>query len=125
MITFISGTFAAPRRIGGVSDMLLMNRLLDLMQPRAAQLAAGQLLAQPHARTYIHTLTARSPLRGSALRGSAQRGSAQVDLATSMNPHTLQTALRAAGATVLTSIWCSPRAPGSPFATRPFGQHAE
>lgn len=80
----------SPDRIGAVSDMLLIKGLLDFMQPCEAPPATEQQLAQANSSLYIHTLTTLSPLAGSV----------QVDPDTSMNPHSLQAALRAAGAAV-------------------------
>lgn len=105
-----------PARLGAVHDMLLMKGLLDFMQQADAPLATEQQLAQAHSSLYIHTLAALSPAQGAV----------QVDPDTSMNPHSYQAALRAAGAAVLATDMVLGQDAGIAFCNvRPPGHHAE
>lgn len=106
----------APERIGAIHDMLLMRGLLDFMQSHAAPLATEEQLARAHSRQYLQALAARAPASGHL----------QVDPDTSMNPHTYQAALRAAGAAVLaTDLVCAGQAGFAFCNVRPPGHHAE
>jgi acetoin utilization deacetylase AcuC-like enzyme len=105
----------APDRLGAINDMLLIKGLLDCMQAFDAPLATEQQLLQAHAALYIHTLAAMVPAEGYA----------HVDPDTNMNPHTLQAALRAAGAAVLATDLVMQGKAGSAFCcVRPPGHHA-
>lgn len=104
-----------PDRIGAIHDMLLMKGLLDCMQTWDAPLATEQQLTQAHAALYVHTMAALSPAEGHV----------QIDPDTSMNSHTWQAALRAAGAAVLaTDLVVAGKAASAFCNVRPPGHHA-
>ncbi|MBA5639850.1 histone deacetylase family protein [Duganella sp. LX20W] len=106
----------APARLGAIQDMLLIKGLLDCMQTYDAPRATEQQLAQAHSTLYIRTLASMVP----------QEGSVQVDPDTSMNPHSYQAALRAAGAAVLAvDLVLRGEAPNAFCNIRPPGHHAE
>lgn len=106
----------APERIGAIHDMLLIRGLLDFMQHHEAPLATEAQLARAHSRVYLQQLAALAPASGHV----------QVDPDTSMNPHTYQAALRAAGAAVLATDLVLTGQAGFAFCNvRPPGHHAE
>ena len=103
-------------RLGAIHDMLLMKGVLDFMQPCEAPLASEAQLARAHDSVYIHSVAAQSP----------HEGLVQVDPDTSMNPHTYQAALRAAGVAVLATDLVLNDGAGVAFCNvRPPGHHAE
>lgn len=105
-----------PQRLGAVHDELLMRGLLDHMVPFDAPLATHAQLARAHHALYVQELVARSPTEGLV----------QVDPDTVMGPHTLQAALRAAGAAVeATDLVLSGQVSTAFCAVRPPGHHAE
>ncbi|HEX5311092.1 histone deacetylase family protein [Aquabacterium sp.] len=101
-----------PARLGAIHDQLLIKGLLDYMIPYDAPLATDEQLGRAHSALYVQEIRARSPAQGQV----------QIDPDTSMNPHTLQAALRAAGAAVeatdlvlrgeVSTAFCSVRPPG-------------
>jgi acetoin utilization deacetylase AcuC-like enzyme len=106
----------APDRLAAIKDHLLIKGLLDYMQPHDAPLATEEQLARAHAVPYIRQLAAQAPASGYA----------QIDPDTSMNPHSHQAALRAAGAAVLaTDLVLGGEAPTAFCCVRPPGHHAE
>jgi acetoin utilization deacetylase AcuC-like enzyme len=106
----------APARLGAIKDMLLIKGMLDYMQTYDAPRATEQQLAQAHSTLYIRTLASMVP----------QEGTVQVDPDTSMNPHSYQAALRAAGAAVLAvDLVLEGKAPNAFCNIRPPGHHAE
>ena len=105
-----------PQRLGAVHDQLLMRGLLDHMVPFDAPLVTHAQLARAHDALYVQELVARSPTEGLV----------QVDPDTVMGPHTLQAALRAAGAAVeATDLVLSGQVSTAFCAVRPPGHHAE
>lgn len=105
-----------PQRLSAIHDELLMRGLLDYMLPYDAPLATLEQLARAHASLYVQELMALAP----------QEGILQVDPDTSMCPHTLQAALRAAGAVVEATDLVLGGQVGTAFcAVRPPGHHAE
>lgn len=105
-----------PQRLGAIRDQLLIKGLLDHMVPHDAPLATPEQLARAHSALYVQELLARSPVEGIV----------QVDPDTSMGPHTMRAALRAAGAVIeATDLVLGNQASTAFCAVRPPGHHAE
>lgn len=102
----------SPDRLAAIGDHLLSLGLLPFLQEREAPLANHQALLRVHPASHIEYLEALSPTSGYHA----------VDPDTLMNPHTLQAALRAAGAAVAavdaviagesSTAFCAVRPPG-------------
>ena len=104
-----------PERLGAIHDQLLIKGLLDHMVAYDAPLATEEQLARAHTLGYVRELIGLSPTEGHR----------QIDPDTSMNPHTLTAALRAAGAAVLaTDLVMSGEAATAFCSVRPPGHHA-
>lgn len=105
-----------PERLGAINDHLLVKGLLDYMVPYDAPLATEEQLGRAHASLYVREIFDAAPTEG--LRA--------VDPDTNMCPHTLQAALRAAGAAVqATDLVLAGEAPTAFCNIRPPGHHAE
>lgn len=105
-----------PQRLSAITDMLLVKGLLDYMQPVDAPAATETELSRAHSTLYVREILEAAPAEGYHL----------VDPDTSMNPHTVAAALRAAGAAVkATDLVLSGEAPRAFCAVRPPGHHAE
>ncbi len=105
-----------PERLDAIADLLLVKGYLDFMQTFDAPLASIEQLARAHSVRYITDLLERSP----------QEGYVAIDPDTSMNRHTVQAALRAAGAAVLaTDLVLQGRVANAFCNVRPPGHHAE
>lgn len=105
-----------PERIGAINDHLLIQGLLDYMQPHDAPLATREQLGRAHAMNYVSEIENQAP----------SEGYVQVDPDTLMNPYSLQAALRAAGAAVLAvDLVLTGKAPLAFCNIRPPGHHAE
>ena len=105
-----------PERLAAINDMLLTKGLLDYMAPYDAEPATIDQLERAHSALYVQELFAASPTEGYH----------HIDPDTSMNPHTLQAALRAAGAVVqATDLVLGGKAPSAFCNIRPPGHHAE
>ena len=105
-----------PERIHAIADMLLTKGYRDFMLPYDAPLASLEQLGRAHSAPYIQDLIERSP----------QEGYIHVDPDTLMNPHTLQAALRSAGAAILATDLVLQGEVGTAFCNvRPPGHHAE
>jgi acetoin utilization deacetylase AcuC-like enzyme len=104
-----------PERLSAIHDRLLIAGLLDYMAPYDAPLATRTQLARAHTMSYVRALIAEAPAEGLRF----------VDPDTLMNPHTVQAALRAAGAAVLaTDLVLAGKAPTAFCNVRPPGHHA-
>jgi acetoin utilization deacetylase AcuC-like enzyme len=79
-----------PERLDAISDYLVSTRLMPYLAPCEAPLATREQLWQAHTAGYVGEIFAASP----------REGYLHVDPDTSMNPHTLAAAQRAAGAAV-------------------------
>ena len=105
-----------PERLGAIADALLIRGLLDYMLPYEAPLATDAQLERAHTALHVRRLRDAAPAGGYV----------QVDPDTRMNRHTLQAALRAAGAAVLaTDLVLGGKVPSAFCAVRPPGHHAE
>jgi acetoin utilization deacetylase AcuC-like enzyme len=106
----------SPQRLKVIEDNLLASGLMDQLQRYQAPPATFEQLAHAHTPDYIENIYAASP----------ESGLAYLDPDTTMNSHTLNAALRAAGATVLaTDLVMSRQAKNAFCAVRPPGHHAE
>jgi acetoin utilization deacetylase AcuC-like enzyme len=107
-----SGHPECPDRVSVIADRLLMRGVLDFMESFDAPAATREQLGRAHDSLYVSELIAMAPAEGYR----------QVDPDTSMNPHTLEAALHAAGAAVLATelvvrdgfrrAFCNVRPPG-------------
>ncbi len=105
-----------PQRLGAIHDHLLIKGLLDHMVPYDAPLATAEQLGRAHTGLYVLEIFDKAPATGVV----------QVAPDTAMGPHTLQAALRAAGAAVEATDLVLSGKVGSAFcAVRPPGHHAE
>jgi acetoin utilization deacetylase AcuC-like enzyme len=106
----------SPLRLDAISDQLISSRLEPLLELLDAPLASRDHLALVHGADYIDSVYHTSPVRGLA----------ELDPDTWMNPHTLNAALRAAGAGVMAvDRVMSGRNHAAFCSVRPPGHHAE
>ena len=106
----------SPRRLSAIGDKLSASRLGDLVARFEAPLASRAQLLRVHQAGYLDSLERLAPRSGFVL----------IDADTVMNPHTLQAALRAAGAAVLgTDLVMSSQFDAAFCSVRPPGHHAE
>ena len=104
-----------PERVSAINDHLLSHGLLDLMLPYTAPAATRAQIERVHASPYVAELIARAPTSGYR----------SVDPDTLMNPHTLDAAWHAAGASVFaTEIVASGEVESAFCNVRPAGHHA-
>ncbi len=105
----------SPQRLMAIEDRLIACRLHPLLQHHEAPRATREQLARVHAAGYIDAIEAASP----------REGLTYLDPDTAMNPHTLEAALRAAGALVLaTDLVLEGRVENAFCNVRPPGHHA-
>lgn len=101
-----------PARIHAIEDQLIASGLLPFLERHEAPQASEEQLARVHDRSYIERIFSMAP----------SAGLAYLDADTAMNPHSLEAALRAAGAAVLATdlvltgtvenAFCNIRPPG-------------
>ncbi|MBX3671740.1 MAG: histone deacetylase family protein [Burkholderiales bacterium] len=104
-----------PERLDAISDHLLAQGVMGLLIPYDAPTATVEQLERAHTARHVTEILAASP----------REGYVHVDPDTSMNPHTVKAALRAAGAAVLATDLVLKGEVRSAFcAVRPPGHHA-
>ncbi|GJL72437.1 MAG: deacetylase [Nitrosomonas sp.] len=105
-----------PQRLKAIEDNLLASGLMNQLQQYEAPLATVEQLARAHTPDYIKNIQSTSP----------ESGLAYLDPDTTMNPQSLNAALRAAGATVMAvDLILSQQVKNVFCAVRPPGHHAE
>lgn len=106
----------APARLTAIDDQLIASRIDALLERELAPLAEREALLRVHTAAHVEYLQQMSP----------SSGHVEIDPDTSMNPHTLQAALRAAGAAVAaTDAVIGGRYDNAFCSVRPPGHHAE
>ena len=101
-----------PARLGAIEDALVAAGIVSHLKRYEAPLATDEQLARVHPMDYVRAIREAAP----------QSGRVHLDPDTAMNPHSLNAALRAAGAGVLgvdlvfeksfSSVFCAVRPPG-------------
>ena len=114
-----------PERLDAIQDRLLITGVLDALEQHSADAVALETLALAHSPAYIADLQARA----ARLRTQVQAGGAAyaaLDGDTSLNVHTWDAALHAAGAAVAaTDAVIAGQLNNAFCAVRPPGHHAE
>jgi acetoin utilization deacetylase AcuC-like enzyme len=106
----------SPARLQAINDQLLASGLGNCLLHVDAPLALREHLERVHDPRYVNAIESSSP----------RHGSIHLDPDTAMNPHTLNAALRAAGAAVLATDMVIGREAENAFCSiRPPGHHAE
>jgi acetoin utilization deacetylase AcuC-like enzyme len=106
----------SPGRLDAIDDQLILSRIDDFLTHIEAPLATEDQIQLVHDQALIQYLKEHSP----------QNGYFEIDGDTSMNPHTYQAALRAAGACIAAVDAIMQGAVNNAFcAVRPPGHHAE
>lgn len=106
----------SPDRLTAIQDRLIAAGVWDLLWHVEAPRASHEALALVHPPAYVEALERLAP----------QHGVVHLDPDTAMGPHTLDAALRAAGAVVkATDLVLEGRAQNAFCAVRPPGHHAE
>jgi len=104
-----------PARIQAIEDQLITSGLLQFLDRHEAPRATKEELARVHGRDYIEAIFDRAP----------SSGLVYLDADTAMNPHSLEAALRAAGAAVMAvDLVMSGKAENAFCNIRPPGHHA-
>jgi len=104
-----------PARIHAIEDQLIASGLLPFLDRQEAPAASKEQLARVHSSDYIESIFSQSP----------RHGLVYLDADTAMNPHSLEAALHAAGATVkAVDLVMSGQAENAFCNIRPPGHHA-
>ena len=104
-----------PARIHAIEDQLIASGLLPFLDRHEAPAASKEQLARVHSGDYIESIFSQSP----------RHGLVYLDADTAMNPHSLEAALHAAGATVkAVDLVMSGQAENAFCNIRPPGHHA-
>ena len=104
-----------PQRISAIEDQLIAAGLESALTRFEAPLATDEELARAHPLEYVQAIRQAAP----------RAGTVHLDPDTAMNPHTLNAALRAAGAAVMgVDLVLSGKFSSSFAAVRPPGHHA-
>ncbi len=106
----------APTRILAIEDRLKETHLYEKLEKHDATEATNEQLARAHDKAFIDNLFAKEP----------SEGFFQIDADTTMNPYTLEAALRAAGAGIQATDMVMQNKVKRAFCNvRPPGHHAE
>jgi acetoin utilization deacetylase AcuC-like enzyme len=104
-----------PERLSAIEDQLIASGIGQFLTRFEAPLATDEQLARVHPPEYVRAIRDMAP----------EEGIVHLDPDTAMNPHSLQAALRAAGAAVKAIDLVVPKEFSSAFcAVRPPGHHA-
>ena len=104
-----------PERLTAIEDQLIASGIGQFLQRHDAPLATDEQLARVHPMEYVRAIREAAPTEGTV----------HLDPDTAMNPHSLQAALRAAGAAVLaTDLVLRGEVDGAFCGVRPPGHHA-
>ena len=104
-----------PQRLGAIEDQLIASGVEQFLARYEAPLASDEQLARVHPIEYVQAIRQAAP----------EEGTVHLDPDTAMNPHSLNAALRAAGAGVLaTDLVMRGEAESAFCAVRPPGHHA-
>jgi len=104
-----------PERLSAIEDQLIASGIGQYLERHDAPLVSDEQLARVHPLEYVRAIREVAP----------QEGTVHLDPDTAMNPHTLQAALRAAGAAVLgTDLVLRGEAEAAFCSVRPPGHHA-
>jgi acetoin utilization deacetylase AcuC-like enzyme len=104
-----------PERLSAIEDQLIASGIGQYLERHDAPLATDEQLARVHPLDYVHAIRDAAPAAGTV----------HLDPDTAMNPHSLQAALRAAGAAVLATDLVLKGAADAAFCSvRPPGHHA-
>ena len=104
-----------PERLAAIEDQLIASGVEQFLARYDAPLASDEQLARAHPIEYVHAIRQAAP----------EEGTVHLDPDTAMNPHSLNAALRAAGAAVLaTDLVMRGESENAFCAVRPPGHHA-
>ncbi|TAK44732.1 MAG: histone deacetylase family protein [Betaproteobacteria bacterium] len=102
-------------RLGAIEDQLIASGIEQFLARYEAPLASDEQLTRVHPIDYVNAIRSLAP----------EEGTVHLDPDTAMNPHSLNAALRAAGAAVLaTDLVMRGEADSAFCAVRPPGHHA-
>src|SRR3954471_2759608 len=104
-----------PARLAAIDDQLIAAGIGQYLERHDAPLATDEQLARVHPLEYVRAIREAAP----------EEGTVHLDPDTAMNPHSLDAALRAAGAAVLgVDLVVSGKFSSSFSSVRPPGHHA-